>query len=242
MEIEFYVFRVDVSGNYAYLLNSFGDLVVVDITDVGSAYVLITLDLPIPDPRSIVADDGLVYAVLAGGGIYIIDVSLPGSPVVMTTVSSWNVISDLYITDEYGFAADDFSGLMVIDIDPLEWAYVANTLNPGINTQGVSTFPGHLCAVDSSGITIYNTTDPQLPSVLKTVPSPQAWEVVNSDGYAYVTDYDAGLYIYDIDPPEYAHFVNLASTPGHPQDIAVDGDYIYIADSEGGLRIFKVEY
>jgi len=59
-------------------------------------------------------------------------------------------------------------------------------------------------------------------------------------GYAYVTDYQAGLRVVDVSNPSAPFEAGYCDTPGNAIDVAVVGEYAYIADDYAGLRVVDV--
>ncbi len=79
------------------------------------------------------------------------------------------------------------------------------------------------------------------PVIITTVETDDsAVEVVVSDGYAYVADYDGGLQIIDIDPPESASIIN--SVPmNNATGLDVDNGYAFVATNYDGLQIVDID-
>ena len=58
--------------------------------------------------------------------------------------------------------------------------------------------------------------------------------------YAYITDYDFGLRIFDVSIPSTASEIGSISITGNIQDVYVHGDYAYIAAGTNGLRVINI--
>jgi hypothetical protein len=64
------------------------------------------------------------------------------------------------------------------------------------------------------------------------------------DGYAYVTDWTHGLYIYDISNPQtpslVGRFERIQGVTDGTMDVVVDGNYAYVAFKWHGLRVLDI--
>jgi hypothetical protein len=54
-----------------------------------------------------------------------------------------------------------------------------------------------------------------------------------------VADREAGLRVVDVSDPAQPVEVGFYDTPGHAYDVAVTGEYIYVADYHSGLVILR---
>jgi hypothetical protein len=82
----------------------------------------------------------------------------------------------------------------------------------------------------------------QLPQVqvLSSKAFSNAIQDVAYDGrYAYVADGEAGLHVIDLADPYSPQEVFVYHTPGNAVAVAVDGDWVYLADENGGVLIFR---
>ena len=57
--------------------------------------------------------------------------------------------------------------------------------------------------------------------------------------YAYVADYQAGLWVVDVTQPAAPREVAFVDTPGYAVGVTIAGQYAYVAD-ESSLRIIDV--
>ena len=62
-----------------------------------------------------------------------------------------------------------------------------------------------------------------------------------SGHYAYVAVGGAGLEVIDVSDPANPRRVGSYDTPGGAVDVAVSGDYAYVADKNWGLQILRIE-
>jgi hypothetical protein len=82
----------------------------------------------------------------------------------------------------------------------------------------------------------------QLPQVkiLSSKTFPDAINDVAYDGrYAYIADGEAGLRVIDLADPSTPREIFAFDTTGNAVAVAVDGDWVYLADQAGGILIFR---
>ncbi len=66
------------------------------------------------------------------------------------------------------------------------------------------------------------------------------YDIVVTNGYAYVADGTHGLKILSLSQPEDPELVGSYATSGSAQGVEVDGNYAYVADAEKGLFIVDI--
>jgi hypothetical protein len=83
------------------------------------------------------------------------------------------------------------------------------------------------------------TVDAANVSLLSTMTGFVPQNVVVQGQYAYVAA-STGLYIVNVSNPSNPVQVGFCSTPGSAKDVAVSGNYAYVADGSGGLRVINI--
>ena len=150
---------------------------------------------------------------------------------------SWEVV----VSDNYAYVADDFNGLLIINIsDP-----TTPTLTRSYNTTGIA----EAVAVSGSyayvadfdnGLVIVNISEPENPTLEGNNKSiGYAEDVAVSGDYAYVTN-GAALIILNISEPTAPTPIAGNNTSGDAKGVAVSGDYAYVADGSNGLLIVNI--
>ena len=82
--------------------------------------------------------------------------------------------------------------------------------------------------------------DCPVPVAFHRIPSYGAGVVLSGD-YAYLAGGTGGLRIIDVSEPHNPVEIGTLDTPGQAMDVAVQGDYAYVADHyQGGLRVIAV--
>ncbi len=230
---------------YDSMICPVGYLYIVDIDLSGESEIVAAIEMPdLGRPSNVKLYGG--YALVADpyNGVYIVDIDpLETAAVVgMFDEVYGKAVYDLVISGEYAFCIG--GTLSVIDIEPIESAHVAAEIL-GVTPGGSIVLSGnYVYTVGPPGYSLYYIIDihePLSPEIVSYVPPyhPSGGDVAVSGGYAfYALDY--GLGIADVDPPEAASLVEIVEVKGNARGVAISGDYVYLADSTGGLRIYKV--
>ena len=212
-----FTYKVAVSGELAYTgSNGFR---VFDISGIGSP-VQIGFE---PTPGALVAikDTLAVYidkSMTSNNPVNVMNIADPENPVnfgnYLSPVMTW----DLALYGEYAFVACWWDGVRVIDIsDPAD---------PVLAAHAFGWFTGAEPGVDFCYV--------------------QALDIYGH--YLYLADYQPfegedtkGLYIFDItDPVEPSLLSRYSLLTSSAQDIRAWGDYVYVADGNGGCEVINV--
>jgi hypothetical protein len=94
---------------------------------------------------------------------------------------------------------------------------------------------------DTGGVNLFSLSDPRNPVelVFSYLPS-QAWEIVSSEGFAFVADDTAGLIALDISTPAALVLAGSYDQSGEVSDVAMTEFGVAIADGEN-LRLFDAD-
>jgi len=216
---------LDISGDYAYLSYHFGrtgNFTVVDISNPSDPFMVSTLEgcggykISVNAPYAYI-----IYGDMYGIGNYFftIDVSDPVNPVVIDTYNALYAIDDINFFDGYVFIA--------------EWCLGWQTIAP----QNCA-----LCLVD--------VTDPyNLVETGSLVSDGSINAVVKVNNYAYLCGTSVSwlnpldptkFWIVDVSDVTAPDLIGSLQTPGAAEDLAIDGNYAYVADGSRGLRVIDI--
>jgi hypothetical protein len=236
---------VSVTENYAYIIDLSSGLHVVDISDLSKPVILGSYK---PDTPSIDAAIQFPYVFLTtgGGGLHILDVS---EPTALKRVGIYNLpvdnlkgsIYDVAVSGKYAYitltdyAYDDF--VEVLDISnpatPIKVGAVRVDLARNIVVKGSYAF-----VTNGRGLQILDVSKPQSPTVISSSDTPNVAEKLEVEGdHVYISDL-FGVEVVDISDIHSPRRVSYRNLP-QVQDVAVVGDYIYVADRLAGLIIFE---
>jgi len=234
-----------VAGEYAFVADGPGGLVVLVISTPASPTPVTTV--PLPDQAlDVVVNDGYALVATGNAGLLIVDVSEPASAAVVGSVSVGDYAKGLVLRGGHALVAADGAGLVVVDIsDPLAPEVVASAAIPG-NAEGV-TLTGDLALVAAgySGLQIVDIAVPTVPTPIGSgiVMSGYATAVVANGELAHVATGlggVGGLETVDFSTPDDLRIVDSLSTPSGTRALALAGGVLYVAGHEAGLRVIDV--
>lgn len=204
-----------------------------------------------PENPSIIADvptdgwandvevqDGYAYITDVNSGLFVANVvndppSIVGSTGIM---EAWRVA----VQGDYAYVA--WIGFCIVDISTPSAPFVVGTTPVHGVAFDVEVDREYVYVAVSGGLNVIDASNPAEPVVIATV-----GEIGHADGldisgnFAYVTDDREGfcLYIVDISNPAAPVIVGTIDTGGGTE-VAVSGDYAYIAMSDGGLVVVDI--
>lgn len=237
-----------VRGDYAYIVGSRGELFIFDVSSVESPILMNEIwDGSYSYGQSVMVSDGYAYVCRGSDGLLIIDVDPPESAHEVKVVETPDRAMGIDIHDEYAYIAALNEGLLIVDISSPDEASIVNQVKaPGWNiAYDVEVSNGHAFVADRDGLHVFDISTIESAYHVTTVDIPPCYysdgvRVTLSGGYVFYSNLQFGLWVIDIDPPESAHVVDTIDTPGEARDVAVSGDYVYVSDYNGGLRIFDL--
>ncbi len=222
--------------------------------------------LPMPSQSFGVAAFG-DYAFVGGGqaGLHTVDISDPTNPVLLATVGTNKTAEYTRCVrtffnnqlQDFALTMEESEGFLAIEVtDPM------NPVNTGFNTQS---YWGYRFAVDRSA----DATEPYRVFVAEGYAGIRVAEVIadNSgghtqgilssslgiakgldivDNWVYVADDEMGLSVMDFseasyDPSQGYPVVANADSPGWAEDVAIEGDYAFVADGWEGFTVFRID-
>ncbi|HDH27506.1 MAG TPA: hypothetical protein ENH13_00070 [Euryarchaeota archaeon] len=177
-------YDVDVVDGYAYYVDYYRHLRVIDVSNPSSPEEVSFLESVWTPSNIIVSNE---YAYISGAGFFIVDISDPLAP---EQVGYWEIGEsrghDLAISGDYAYLNTNIRQYIIDISDPEEphmvYYFSTNENNPFIDVcaQG-----NYLYTARSSGLTIYDVSDPLNPVEYGSIPgnSISSMEVVGDRGY-----------------------------------------------------------
>lgn len=232
------------NGNYAYFWKT-PAFSVYEITLPDEIELIGQLDLPYAS-KDIEYKDGYVF-LTTQYDFRVIDVTSPTAPNMVLTKDvpgpTYNGIIRVY--DNYAYVGANY-GLDLFDISIPEAAKFAGEFGSiKFGGQDVA-IDGDLAYYEFSGgsrnLSILNIGKPEATIYIGNVDLPYKCQSICVDnGYAYVTCIsDNYFHIIDVDPYETAHIVKSIALPTLGYDVAVDGEYAYVANYSCGIQIIDI--
>ena len=171
---------------------------------------------------------GLLFVADGQEGLKILDIGLPNSPVEIASVSSRDA-RDVALMGEYALVADADSGLIVYAVaDPVNPIALVTLESPG--AQRIVLQDTLVAVAGSSGVDLYDFSDPGHPAVLGRYESEYVEGIFLRGQYLYIAEGHRGLTVLDVrsyDPP-----VLVSACPDiYAVDVAVHAGYALVTDS-----------
>jgi len=199
-------------------------------------------------------------------GLRIIDVSTPESPTEVISYNTPGSPQGVAVQGQHIYLADGSGGLVILRYTvapvtptptptgtPATPTPTPTPAEPKVELEVVGQLGGGIFAVAMQRnhayigvgprLVILDISDPGDPVVLgKTDPLPCVVQAVAVEGnYAYVVGRGSGgLHIIDVSDPGIPTLVGSCDTPGLAFDVAVAGDYAYVAAGDEGLHVIDL--
>jgi hypothetical protein len=208
-----------------------------------SGYAEAGATAPLPDLiRGIAVQDGRAYVAAGGAGVYLFDVSQPGAPAPLGSVSTPGYAEAVTVAGNLALVADGPLGLRILDVsDPAHPQEIACAWE-GRQAMAVAVRDRYaLVAAGGAGLLVADIANPAQPVEIAAVPmNGFASGIVLSAGYAFVMDSWGGIGIVDIANPAQPVLRTRYETPGWAVKGAVSGSLLAVADSFHGVRLLDI--
>ncbi len=226
-----YTQDVCIDGNTAFLADWEGDLLILDISDPASITQIGHCSTR-GTARSVTVQGTHAYLGTADlEGISIVDISDPANPMEVATVSYYFAPRCIVAAGNYIYFVVPHWGLRIFDVqDPANPVLVSEHNAPYYGEDLVLN-DGILFLADRHyGYYIFDVTDPYYPEEIYHH-SYSTDNLAFQDGFLCNTREDIGMRIIDVQNPTSPILRGYYPTPGITLGVAIQGDYIYTAES-----------
>jgi hypothetical protein len=237
------VYDVAVAGNIAYVASDNLGLYVVDISDPTNPVGIGMYDTGGSCRGVAIAGD---YAYLAdyGNGLQVIDISNPTTPSPAGGCGTPGLARSIAVDGDYAYVADDSYGLQVIDISDPTSPFIAGSYDtPGSARQvAITGDHAYVADYDNGALEVIDISDPTSPYIAGSFAA-AATSLSRSVALAGVHAFigESGLCIVEIaDPILPPEVVEVTVEPQGVEDIAVAGDYAYVAGNRPGFYVMDI--
>ena len=232
---------VSVSGDYAYIADSFNEIRIIEVSDKANPEEINSFDPPgARRGRGVFYSDPLLY-VADGLGMLIVNVTNPVDPVEVSFHHTSGFALKIYHQGEFAYVADREGGLLIINVsDPGNPWQAGRYFEAGsVHVLDVVVSGDYAyVAMGGLGLRIVDVSDPvdsQEVGFYDTEGTAESLQV--SGSIVYLADGDAGLRVFDVSDPTTPHEVGFYNTSngGYAQDVFLSGGYVYIGDGPSSL-------
>ena len=175
------------------------------------------------------------YGYVANGynSTWIFDISDPENLDYLGAVPETDFSNHVDADGIWMIVADYEAGIQICNVDDREHPIVVDSVDTFRATGVEIDRPFVYVSDDSAGVVVVDIADPYYPLIATTVDTPgKAYRCVAQDNYLYVADGSNGLVIIDITEP-YGAEIFSEIDPGVCNDVAVQNNFAYIANSSG---------
>ncbi|MBN1316658.1 MAG: hypothetical protein JXA42_14365 [Anaerolineales bacterium] len=224
------------SQDTAFLITPIG-LVAIDVQDPYNPQILSFLP---GGGESVKVAGDFAFVAARAAGLRVINVNKPGRPVLASSLPLPGKSLDLALDMETSLAyiAADEGGLRIIDISAPDLPREVASMELPEGVQQLELEGKKLALSSGDRIFIIDVSRPDNPISMGSYTPLRNGRRIKTDGYyAYVADPDGGLKIYDIsgDQP----LLLYAESGSSVYDVLTQGNLIYLADGENGIRILN---
>jgi hypothetical protein len=240
-----YAREVVVSGGYAYLADAYGspNFVVLNVSNPAAPTQAGSFAAP-GEAYDLVLDGSTMYLATWSNGVRFIDVSNPTAPNELGFFNTPGRAEGVAVAGGYAYIADTWDGFKIVDVSNFSapsqvYAYHAGGEAWDVAVNGATAYLGDR----NNGFYTIDASDPAALGIDHY--HAQGWDSSGEvdlaawDRYLIVAD-RAKLHVFDVSDPSNPSAVGAYTALTDPRGVSVVGDYAYVADGEGGLRILDI--
>jgi len=252
-----------VYDTHAYIATQQGYLSVVNIADPSDPIEIgSVIQGGYASLRSVVVADEYLY-VVKRNHVTVLDVSTPSDPTVIASeridIGQNSFGNDIALNGTHAYIASD-GGMPVVDIlSPVNPTMVGSWEDVSCSFRGIAVHGNHayLAGVGfsgvKSGVAVMDISSPAEPTIVSALVTPDdVSDIVVEGSYAYIAesgdlhewgdpeDYDGWLRIADLSTPTSPTLVGACDIEGTAKEVAISGDYAFVAALSAGLRVVEI--
>jgi len=199
------------------------------------------------DGRSAVQRATTVY-LGTDSGVLTLDLGRSGEIRVTARSQDDQPVGDLVLADDYLYGAADRQGLLVYRLNNSGFPELIRQV-PGQGSVSALAMADDVIYLtgQKGGLTLFDVTDRERPTLVGSLRLPYPLDefsnpsdIIVHKGRAYIADGPNGLITVDVTDLREPTLVALAKTEGTARNIIIQDDYLYLADSRSGVRIFDI--
>ena len=229
---------------YAYVVDAYDGLVVMNVTNPASPILLNTVDLG-DWPESVARSGEYLYVADATNGFKVFSIANPALPVQVGTYVSSNYMEWVVIDGAHAFVCDGQNGLLVLDIStPSSPTLLGQLDTPGIAMHMALSGSTALVADNFGGLRILNVANPAAMTELayRDLSEEETIGLWSDGSRTYVTLWNEGLAAYDVSTPASPAKLAVLSTLGQNscRTVTVSGSLAYVSHDWDGLSMVDI--
>jgi hypothetical protein len=199
--------------------------------------------LDVPGGLDVEVAGDTAYVAAGSRGLHVVDVADRRIPRILTTLPLPGVAQDVRVVGAYAYVAGGPAGLHVVDVSIRERPALVATLPASGDAQDVAVAGGYAyVALGAAGLLVADVRTPSVPRlgrILSTAPrATLGVDVDGIRGVAALAQLDA-LTLIDVRDPV-SPVVRGVLTGGQVWDVAVRGQYAYLADTARSFTVVDI--
>jgi len=226
---------LDAVGDLVYIASTAEGLVIADWSDPEGATEVGRLN--VGTCRAVEVGGGVAYLAVYQGGLFTVDVSDPGIPVLLDECGSALETVALCVRGSLVATADRNGGANFWDVsDPTQITLLANfpTTDKVLDVEILGDI-AYVCA-SANGLYVLDISAPTQPQVIDTVAG-YAKACQAEAGFLHLAT-GAGVTTYDISDPAHPLAMATYDSTGDPQAIVVAARTLFVSDYSGLLALY----
>ncbi len=190
-------------GNYAYAFVD-SSVCIIDLSDPLNPYEIGRYGVPYYTPNGMVSlflADTILYVADDTAGLFVLNVSDPHNPTLISNYRDDGAASDIYVLGNYAYLADEWAGLKVLDVSDPHNITEISSYSTSVNATRVYQAGDKLYLSLGTSFYVFDITDPSDPQLGGYYHvSGNVDKFASIMGYVLTAEYDAGMGIYEYHP------------------------------------------
>lgn len=230
---------VTVSGRYACVADADHAMWLVDTEAPNQPVIGVEIGGP---GRDVSVQGNRAYIAAGSGGLQVVDISDPESPVVVGAGLTPGFAAGIAVLGGHAFIADDGEGLQVLELTrPANPQLVGSVDTPGRAKKVFVAGPTAYVADGTGGLQIIDVSDPEYPTPLgSALFNGDAADVLVDGVWAYVADREEYLRVVNVSNPQDPLVYSYFRSGTEPSGLASSGRSLFVAAGGAGLQIYDI--
>lgn len=234
--------EIVVEGDYAYLADRGGGLVIADVSDPDAPFVVGTLPA-VGFALDMAVDGDLVFVGTAGEGMAVVDGSDRSAPSIVGRYGDGLDVLDLFIEDGVAYLACSEDGVRVVDVSSPASPAERSRISTDGALYSLGVYGDRLYApYFGGGLRVYDISDPAEPIEVGAIDNDKAYFGISIDGgLACVLNRGGTVETYDLTGGGTPVLLSTASfNGGLGYDVLLSGQRMLVSERMDGVREFDM--
>ncbi|MBC8234995.1 hypothetical protein H8E77_36075, partial [bacterium] len=231
--------NVSVQEDYAYIADGEAGLQIINVRQPKHPQLLTNYRDALTYVHEIQVIGDYAYVADLSEGFQILDISDLGNPHLVGSYKPKGKTFALHVSGRYAYLADSEDGFQILDISDKKSPKPVSIAD--ITGYDIVTSDGY-AYLAYGNFAILDIRNPNAPKIIaEDIQTPgHVVSLQFQDGYIYAADLGGGLAILDVGNVRNPRVIGRQNTAGQAFDVAVKGNYAYIADGYGGLQTIDI--